>query len=83
MSVRGKAIRLRAHADRGRLRLVGQWGERPLEDLRVACAASGAVNKLIRQTVADARRQGCSWAEIGASLGISKQSAWERFSGED
>jgi hypothetical protein len=83
MTVRSKAIRLRAQAEKGRLKLVGPWGKRPLEDLRVACAASGAVNKLIRQTVADARSQGCSWAEIGASLGISKQSAWERFSGED
>jgi hypothetical protein len=82
MSVRARAIRLNAQADKGRLRLVGSWGKRPLEDLRVACAASGAVDKLIRQTVADARRPGSAWAEIGRSLGISKQSAWERFSGE-
>ena len=39
--------------------------------------------KLIRQTVQDARGQGCTWAEIGRALGMSKQSAWERFSGED
>jgi hypothetical protein len=83
MSVRTKAIRLNAQADKGRLRLAGSWGKRPIEDLRVACAASGAVDKLIRQTVVEARRQGCSWAEIGRSLGISKQSAWERFSGEE
>jgi uncharacterized NAD(P)/FAD-binding protein YdhS len=63
--------------------LVGTWGKKPLEDLRVACGASGAVEKLIRQTVADARRQGCTWAEIGEALGMSKQSAWERFSGEE
>ncbi|HEX2424928.1 MAG TPA: AsnC family protein [Actinomycetota bacterium] len=83
MSVRAKSIRLKAQATKGRLRLVGNWGDKPLDDLRVACAASGAVDKLIRQTVEDARRHGYSWAEIGRALGISKQSAWERFSGEE
>jgi uncharacterized NAD(P)/FAD-binding protein YdhS len=83
MSVRAKAIRLEALAAGGRLRLIGTWGKKPLEDLRVACGASGAVDKLIRQTVADARRQGCTWADIGRALVMSKQSAWERFSGEE
>lgn len=83
MSVREKSIRLHAKANQGRLRLVGTWGERPIDDLRVACGAAGAVDKLIRQTVAQARDQGCSWSEIGSALGISKQSAWERFAGED
>ena len=83
MSVRTQAIRLEAQANKGRLRLVGTWGKKPLDDLRVACAASGAVDKLIRQTVEDARGAGCTWAEIGRALGMSKQSAWERFSGEE
>jgi hypothetical protein len=25
----------------------------------------------------------CTWARIGAALGITRQSAWERFSGGD
>ena len=83
MSVRTKAIRLHAQAMKGSLRLIGTWGERPIDDLKVACGAAGAVDKLIRQTVRDAREQGCTWAEIGRALGMSKQSAWERFSGED
>jgi hypothetical protein len=29
------------------------------------------------------RRRGSSWTRIGAALGVSKQAAWERFSGED
>ena len=29
------------------------------------------------------RRKDVSWARIGSSLGISRQAAWERFSGED
>jgi hypothetical protein len=83
MSVRTKSIRLHAEATKGRLRLTGTWGEKPLDDLLVACGALGAVNKLIRQTVEDARRQSCTWAEIGRALGMSRQSAWERFSGEE
>ena len=83
MGVRAKSIRLNAQETKGRLRLVGTWGQKPLEDLRVACAGSGAVSKLIYQTVEDARQQGCSWAEIGQALGMSKQAAWERFSGDE
>lgn len=83
MSVREKSIRLVGRGSRARLRTIGTWGERPLDDLAVACHASAAVEKLIRQTVAHAREKGCSWAEIGSALRISKQSAWERFSGED
>jgi hypothetical protein len=29
------------------------------------------------------RARGVSWTRIGAALGVSKQAAWERFSGED
>ena len=25
----------------------------------------------------------CTWARIGEALGMTRQSAWERFSGED
>jgi hypothetical protein len=39
----------------------------------------GEIGKLVRL----ARSQGSSWTDIGAALGISKQAAWERFSGED
>jgi hypothetical protein len=28
---------------------------------------------------AEARKQGCSWSEIGGALGMSKQAAWEGF----
>jgi hypothetical protein len=29
------------------------------------------------------RANGKSWTQIGEVLGVSKQAAWERFSGED
>jgi hypothetical protein len=30
-----------------------------------------------------ARAMGVTWARIGEALGITRQSAWERFSGEE
>ena len=29
------------------------------------------------------RGRGISWTRIGEALGVSKQAAWERFSGDD
>ncbi|ORB87302.1 hypothetical protein B1987_06575 [Mycobacterium kansasii] len=36
----------------------------------------------LRFWVAELRRRGVTWSRIGAALGITRQSAWERFSGE-
>jgi hypothetical protein len=33
------------------------------------------------QTVGKAREAGHSWTEIGDALGVTKQTAWQRFSG--
>jgi hypothetical protein len=33
--------------------------------------------------VSELRQRSISWAQIGGALGISRQSAWERFSGEE
>ena len=83
MDLRPKSIRLVGSGTKARLRTIGTWGQRPLDDLAVACRASVAVEKLIRQTVAQAREEGCTWSEIGHALGTSRQSAWERFSDEE
>lgn len=83
MSVRTKSIRLVGSGSKARLRTIGPWGARPLDDLAIACQASTAVDNLIRQTVVMAHDQGCSWAEIGYALRLTKLSAWERFSGEE
>jgi hypothetical protein len=37
----------------------------------------------LRAWVQELRRRGTTWAKIGEALGISRQSAWERFSGEE
>jgi ATP-dependent Clp protease ATP-binding subunit ClpX len=44
----------------------------------VASVATQAEGSLQRW-VGEARRRGISWARIGSALGISRQSAWERF----
>jgi hypothetical protein len=36
----------------------------------------------LRAWVRELRRRGITWAKIGQTLGITRQSAWERFSGE-
>jgi hypothetical protein len=46
----------------------------------VSAALARAVDKLQRHLVKQARSSGCTWTEIGESLGMTKQSAWERFS---
>ncbi|WP_042364051.1 ClpX C4-type zinc finger protein [Streptacidiphilus neutrinimicus] len=37
----------------------------------------------LRAWVQELRRRGVTWARIGESLGVTRQSAWERFSGEE
>ncbi|NYI04614.1 hypothetical protein FHU37_001557 [Allostreptomyces psammosilenae] len=37
----------------------------------------------LRSWVLELRRRGVTWTRIGEALGITRQSAWERFSGEE
>jgi hypothetical protein len=37
----------------------------------------------LRAWVQELRRRGVTWRRIGESLGVTRQSAWERFSGEE
>lgn len=37
----------------------------------------------LQEAVMTLRRRGTTWASIGEALGVSRQSAWERYSGED
>jgi hypothetical protein len=41
------------------------------------------VDKTVGGVVKMLRERGVTWSRIGAALGITKQSAWERYSGED
>jgi hypothetical protein len=63
-----------------KLRLVADSDAAPLEGLCESARLSAAVDKLQRHLVGQARNAGRTWTEIGASLGIRRQAAWERFS---
>ncbi|MCQ1953756.1 ClpX C4-type zinc finger protein [Arthrobacter sp. zg-Y238] len=50
-----------------------------LERLPRVAQARDQVEEHLRRWVTAARDRNISWAVIGASLGMSRQSAWERF----
>jgi hypothetical protein len=77
-----KRLRIVGRGSSSQLRLVGDWSDRPLDGIREARQVEGAIEKLLRSQVHQARQAGCSWTEIGESLGTTKQAAWERFSNE-
>ena len=41
------------------------------------------VDTAVHDHVTILRDRGISWTRIGQALGVSKQAAWERFSGEE
>jgi hypothetical protein len=55
----------------------------PLVLLVVLAQGATKVEDKIQELVAHCRDVGKSWTQIGHALGMTKQSAWERFSGED
>jgi hypothetical protein len=55
----------------------------PLITLAVLAAGIAQVEDKIGEVVRFTRTEGRSWTQIGEALGMSKQAAWERFSGED
>jgi len=58
-------------------------GSSPLDRVEAALGVSGELasgaDELIGHFVAEARRTGCSWTQIGARIGVSKQAARQRF----
>ena len=55
----------------------------PLIAIAVLMEAIGGIEDKIGEVVRFCRGQGRTWTQIGDALGMSKQAAWERFSGED
>jgi ATP-dependent protease Clp ATPase subunit len=41
------------------------------------------VDRVVDQHVKELRKRRVTWTRIGEAFGISRQSAWERFSGEE
>ncbi len=72
---------LRVVGNGRKLRLIGNWEAVPLDGLCESAGLARAVDKLQRQLVRQARAAGQTWTEIGEALGVSRQAAWERFSG--
>jgi ATP-dependent Clp protease ATP-binding subunit ClpX len=54
-----------------------------LAALPKVAALSAQVDHQLGLSVAHARSRGITWTRIGAALGMTRQSAWERFSGEE
>ncbi len=66
---------------------IGQGSHLPADEVlanlpRVA-AASAQVEHNLTALVQRARALGATWARIREALGMTRQSAWERFSGEE
>lgn len=54
-----------------------------LENLPRIARASALVEESLTGWVRRARELGATWARIGDALGMTRQSAWARFSGEE
>ncbi len=54
-----------------------------LANLPRIAAAGAQVERHLAGWVRRARDLGATWARIGEALGMTRQSAWERFSGEE
>jgi ClpX C4-type zinc finger len=54
-----------------------------LAHLPKVAALSAQVERQLTAWVRQARGRGLTWTRIGEALGMTRQSAWERFSGED
>ena len=57
--------------------------EQMLERIPRVAAVANQVEANLRSWVQELRRREVTWSRIGTALGISRQSAWERFSGEE
>jgi uncharacterized NAD(P)/FAD-binding protein YdhS len=79
---RAPRVRIVGAGTRLRLRPLGDWDSNPVDALRECCRAQTALAKAMWQTVRQARDAGHSWTEIGDALGVTKQTAWQRFSGD-
>ena len=51
----------------------------PLRALRAAAALQADVNRRTEILVRRARNAGCTWAEVAAALGVSRQAVHKRY----
>ncbi len=65
-----------------------RWEERLSDDELLAAlpgiaATSESIERELATWVRTARTRGITWTRIGTAMGMTRQSAWERFSGEE
>jgi len=60
--------------------ITGDSSTDPLTVINGITAGVKGMEPPLRAAVKLARQQGHTWEEIGKALGVSRQSAWERFS---
>ncbi|GID27655.1 ClpX C4-type zinc finger protein [Paractinoplanes brasiliensis] len=70
-----------------RLEGVRLWDDQSDEELMATMVRVASlkhhVDRAVGRIARLLRSRGTTWTAIGEALGITKQSAWERFSGED
>lgn len=55
----------------------------PLALVAFWSSSAEMVDGKLRAAVRAARATGCSWQQVGDALGTSRQSAWERYKGDE
>lgn len=68
--------------------LVAAWEQQTSDEdllalLPKVAAAQAQAERQLTAWVRKGRARGITWTRIGAALGMTRQSAWERFSGEE
>jgi hypothetical protein len=63
--------------------LDGKSDDELLAEMVQLDSSRGQVEAAVQERVLRLRSRSVTWARIGAALSISRQSAWERFSGEE
>lgn len=53
-----------------------------LEQISRVAATTANVEANLRAHVKELRERGVAWSRVAAALGVTRQSAWERFSGD-
>ena len=80
MTQRSPRVRVIGHGNQLRLRTLGDWEAHPIEALRKCCRAETALEKAIGGNGQQGTKGKHSRTEIGDALGVTKQTAWQRFS---
>lgn len=61
------------------LGITGKAEDNPLAVISGITTGIKSMEPQLREAVAIARKQRITWEEIGEALGVTRQSAWERF----